>query len=304
MQLLPVGLGVSLIAWGLVALAPGDASEIYARQYAESGRPTAEEVETARVDLGLDGNIVEQYVAWIRRLGTGDLGRSFATGRSVRTEIQSRAWPTIQLAAAGTFVAVGVGVPLGILAALRRDAWPDAAARVVSLASGALPSFWVALLLIWLFAVKLGWLPSLGRGGPEHLILPGMALGLAGAGSFTRLVRASLLDVLGQPYITAARARGLLDRTVVVRHALRNALIPALTQFGLTLAGLLGGAAIVETIFSWPGIGKLTVDAIDARDYPVIQAVVVLAAIVHVLTNLSIDLAYRIVDPRIGKAAG
>jgi peptide/nickel transport system permease protein len=298
-QAIPVLAGVMLLAWALVALAPGDASEIYARQYAESGRPTAEEVARAREALNLDGNIIQQYAAWMGRLLRGDLGRSFATGAPLADELRRRAWPTLQLALAGTAVAVGAGVTLGVVAALNRNRWPDACARLVALASGALPSFFVSLLLIWLFAAKLNMFPSFGRGGIQHLVLPSLALGLAGAGAFTRLVRASMLDVLSQDYVRAARARGLREFRVVTRHALRNALIPACTQLGLTLGALLGGAAIVETIFAWPGLGKLTVDSINARDYPAIQAVVLVSAAVYVLVNACIDISYGYLDPRI-----
>lgn len=302
-QAIPVLAGVTLIAWALVALAPGDASEIYARQYAESGRPTAEEVERAREALNLDGNVVQQYLAWLSRVLQGNLGRSFATGAPLGDELRRRAWPTLQLALAGTLVAAGTGVTLGVVAALNRNRWPDAAARIVALASGALPSFFVSLLLIWLFAAKLNLFPSFGRGGVEHLVLPSLTLGLAGAGAFTRLVRGSMLDVLSQDYVRAARARGLREYRAVTRHALRNALIPACTQLGLTLGALLSGAAVVETIFAWPGLGKLTVDAINARDYPAIQAVVLMSAVAYVLVNAGIDISYGFLDPRIRMGA-
>ena len=300
LQTIPVLFGVSVVAWAMVSLAPGDASRIYAQQFAESGRPTEAEVEQARQELGLDGTVISQYRVWLSRTVQGDLGRSFATGAPVMDEVRRRAWPTLQLAGAAMFVMAALGVPLGVVAALHRNQWPDALARIVSLASGALPSFFVSLLMIWLFAAKLGWFPSLGRGGPEHLVLPAVTLGAAGAGTFTRLVRASMLDVLSQDYVAAARARGLRESRVISRHAFRNAMIPVVTQAGLTLGALLGGAAIVETIFSWPGLGKLAVDAIAARDYPVIQAVVLASAVIYVLVNVAVDIAYRVIDPRIG----
>ena len=301
-QTLPVLFGVSVIAWGLVSLAPGDASRIYARQFAESGRPTDAEVELAREELGLDGGLVTQYRVWAGRALSGDLGKSFTTGAPVVNEMHRRVWPTVQLALGATLVMSVVGIPLGVVAALHRNRWPDTAARLVSLSSGALPSFFVALFLIWAFAAKLGWFPSLGRGGIEHLVLPSIALGMGGAGTFTRLVRASMLDVLSQDYVMAARAKGLREMRVVTRHAFRNAMIPVVTQMGLTVGALLGGAAIVEVIFSWPGVGKLAIDAIAARDYPVIQAVVLTSAIIYVLVNVAVDIAYRAIDPRIGGA--
>jgi peptide/nickel transport system permease protein len=298
-QSIPVLFGVSIVAWALVALAPGDASQIYARQFAESGRPTAEEIARSRVELGLDGNPVEQYVTWLRRAITGDFGRSFSSGSPVSAELKRRAGPTVQLALAATFITIGIGVTAGIIASLSRDRWPDNLARLVALVGGALPSFWLSLVLIWLFAVKINWFPSFGRGGVDHLVLPALALGLGGAGAYTRLVRASMLDVLSQDYITVARAKGLPGRTVLFRHAFRNAMFPAVTQAGLTLGALLGGAAIVETIFAWPGLGKLTVDAISAHDYPVVQSVVLVSALTYVVVNLAVDILYRLLDPRL-----
>lgn len=301
LQAIPVLLGVSVVTWSLVALAPGDAATIYARQYAESGRPTAEEVDRARRELDLDGNVVQQYISWARRTVAGDFGRSFETGAPVTSDLRRRAWPTLQLALAATALAAAAGITTGVVAALSRDRWPDHAGRLLALVGGAVPSFWLSLVLIWLFAVKLQWLPSLGSGGIQHLVLPTVALALGSAGLFTRLVRASMLDVLSQHYITAARAKGLGEPSVVLRHALRNALTPALTQVGLTLGTLLGGAAIVETIFSWPGLGKLTVDAITARDYPVLQTLVLLSALAYLVVNFAVDIAYRVLDPRIAR---
>lgn len=299
LQSAPVLFGVSVIAWALVSLAPGDAAEIYARQFSEAGRPTAEEVALARESLGLNGNLVQQYAVWLQRVASGDLGRSFSTGSGVGPQLVDRMWPTVQLATGGLVVMVLAGIPLGVLAALNHDRWPDMLARVVALASGAFPSFLVSLVLIWLFAVKLQWLPSLGRGGIDHLVLPSLALGLGGAGTFTRLVRASMLDVLSQQYIVAARGRGVRESMIVIRHAFRNALIPVVTQLGLTVGGLLGGAVIIETIFSWPGLGKLTIDAIATRDYPVIQSVVLVSAVVYVAVNVVVDVSYHLLDPRI-----
>jgi peptide/nickel transport system permease protein len=300
LQLLPVLLGISIVTWALVALAPGDASRIYAAQFSEIGRPTAEEVERARVELGLDGNIVQQYWVWAQRAVRGDFGRSFSTGRPVRDEILAALPATVQLTAAALVVMLAIGLPLGMLAALYRDGPVDMAARLVALIGGAIPSFWLSLVLIWLFAVQLNWFPSLGRGGLRHLVLPALALGLAGAGTYTRLLRASMLDALSQDYIIAARARGVGGFGVVFRHALRNALIPVVTQFGLTVGALLSGAIIVETIFSWPGMGRLAVDAIYRKDYPSLQAFVLFSALVYVGASFLVDVLYRIVDPRIG----
>lgn len=303
LQSVPVLIGVSVIAWALTSLAPGDASTIYAAQFAESGRPTAEEIERAREDLGLDGTLPEQYAVWMSRVVRGDLGRSFQSGAPVVDELQRRAWPTIQLALVATVLTVVAGVGAGVVAALHQDRWQDHVARLLALAGGAVPSFWMSLVLIWFFAVKLDILPSLGRGGPSHLVLPAIALSLGGAGTYARLVRASMLDVLTQDYITAARAKGLAPRTVILRHALRNAMFPAVTQMGLTLGALLGGAAIIETIFAWPGMGKLAVDSIAAKDYPVIQSVVLVSAVTYVGVNVVVDVAYQVLDPRVLRQA-
>lgn len=300
LQTVPVLIGISIVTWGLMALAPGDAAEIYARQFAAEGRPTAEEITQARVELDLDGNIVQQYLAWARHAVRGDLGRSFRSGRMVMDEMLLHLPATLQLTAAASAVILAIGIPLGVVAALTQNRWPDALARLVALVSGAMPSFWLALLLILLFAVRLGWLPSIGRGDWRNLVLPALALGLAGAGRYTRLLRASMLDSLSQEYILAAKARGVGRFGVVVRHALRNALVPVVTQFGLTVGALLSGAVVVETIFAWPGIGKFAVDAIGQKDYPALQGFVLFSALVYVGANVAVDIVYRLIDPRIG----
>jgi ABC-type dipeptide/oligopeptide/nickel transport system permease component len=183
---------------------------------------------------------------------------------------------------------------------LYRNRWPDVVARLVALVGGAMPSFWLGLLLIWLFAVQLGLLPSFGRGDWRNLVLPALTLGLLGAASYVRLLRSAMLDALGQEYIVAAKARGVGPTGVVLRHALRNALIPVATQFGLTVGALLSGAVIVETIFAWPGIGKFAIDAIGQKDYPALQGFVLFSALIYVGANVVVDVLYRVLDPRIG----
>lgn len=304
LQTVPVLLGISIVTWALMDLAPGDAAQLYAQQFAESGRPTAEEIARARVELGLDGNVVEQYLVWARHAVRGDLGRSFRSGRAVTADLLLHLPATLQLTAAASVVILAIGIPLGIVAALNQNRWPDMLARLTALIGGAMPSFWLSLLLIWLFAVQWRLLPSFGRGGPEHLVLPALALGLAGSGSYTRLLRAAMLDSLSQEYVLAARARGVSRFGVVVRHALRNALIPVVTQFGLTVGALLSGAVIVETIFAWPGIGKFAVDAIGQKDYPALQGFVLFSALVYVGANVMVDIVYRVLDPRIGARSG
>ncbi|MGH8910571.1 MAG: nickel ABC transporter permease [Egibacteraceae bacterium] len=299
-QTLPVLVGVSVVTWALVSLAPGDPAQIYARQFSESGFPSQAEIARARQRLGLDGGVVEQYLRWAGSAVTGDLGVSFRSGSPVTAELAARLPATLQLAFAAMAVIVLVGVTFGVAAALTRDRWPDLLLRGVALLGGAVPSFVLALLLIGVFAVSLGWLPSVGRGGWRHVVLPAAALGLAGCGVFVRLVRAALLDSLAQEYVLAARARGLGEWAVVVRHALRNALAPVISQLGLTFGLLLSGAAIIEVIFAWPGAGKLAVDAINARDYPVVQGFVLASTLAYIAVNLAVDVAHRLLDPRVG----
>lgn len=299
-QTVPVLFGISIVTWALMALAPGDAAQLYAQQFADSGQPSREEIARARTDLGLDGNILQQYLVWAGHAVRADLGRSIRTGRPISTELAAALPATLMLAGAGSLVIVAVGLPLGVVAALQQNRWPDLLARLLALLGGSLPSFVLALGLIWLFAVRLGWLPSFGRGGASHIVLPALALGLAGVGAYTRLLRASLLESLRQEYILAARARGLSPAAVVLRHALRIALIPVVTQLGLTVGALLSGAVIIETIFAWPGIGKFAVDAVGQKDYPAVQGFVLFSALVYVGANVLVDLAYRVIDPRIG----
>ncbi|HEX2195078.1 MAG TPA: nickel ABC transporter permease [Candidatus Limnocylindria bacterium] len=303
LQIIPVVIGISVITWLMMSLAPGDAAEIYARQFAENERPTPADIERARKELALEGHPIEQYLRWAGRAVHGDLGRSFRSGRYVVREIMIYLPATLQLTASGALVILVIGLPMGVVAALYHNRWPDVLARFFALLGVGLPSFWLALLLIWLFAVQLQWLPSVGRGDWRNLILPALALGIVGSGSYTRLLRATMLDALSQEYITAARARGVGPAGVVIRHALRNALIPVVTKFGLTFGALLSGAVFVETIFSWPGVGKFAVDSISAKDYPSVQGFVLFASLTYVAANFLIDVVYPLIDPRIGSRA-
>jgi peptide/nickel transport system permease protein len=300
LQAIPVIIGISIVTWLMMNLAPGDPAEIYARQFAENERPTPEDIVRARKALALEGSPIEQYVRWASHAVQGDLGRSFRSGRFVMREIMLYLPATLQLAGAGCLVILGIGIPGGVIAALYHNRWPDVLARLFALLGGGVPSFWLALVLIWVFAVQLHWLPSVGRGDWRNLVLPALALGITGAGSYTRLLRASMLDALSQEYIVAAHARGVPPLGVIVRHALRNALIPIVTKFGLTFGALLSGAVFVESIFAWPGIGKFAVDSINAKDYPSVQGFILLASLTYVGANFLIDVIYPLVDPRIG----
>ena len=297
-SLLPVWLGISLVAFALANLTPGDPARLMLqRQLAR--QPTAEEVARARLDLGLDAPFAVRYVRWLGDAVTGDLGESYRTGEPVLTALISRFPVTLQIAVLGVLGAIAIALPLGVLAAVWRNSPVDQASRVLALLGASMPNYWVAYLLILLFAVQLRVLPVAGRGTWQHMVLPSVTLGLAASASLMRLTRSEMLETLGQDFVRTGRAKGLRPSTVVVGHALRNAMIPVVTVAGLRFAGLLGGAVIVETIFAWPGIGKFVVDSIFDRDYPVIQGFVLFMGSVFLLINLLVDLSYAWLDPRI-----
>jgi peptide/nickel transport system permease protein len=296
--LIPVWFGISLVAFGLANLTPGDPARIMMQRRLER-QPTAEEVAQARDELGMDRPVVVRYADWVADALRGDFGSSYRTGEPVAEALLSRFPFTLQIAVGGIVIALLIGLPIGILAAVWRNSPIDHLSRVLSLLTASMPSYWVAYLLILLFAVKLHLLPVAGRGTWQHLVMPCLTLGLASTASLMRLTRSEMLEVLGQDFIVTGRAKGLNERAVIVRHALRNAMIPVLTVAGLRFAGLLGGAVIVETIFSWPGIGKYVLDSIYDRDYPVIQGFVLFMGTVFVLINLAVDLSYGLLDPRV-----
>lgn len=298
----PMWLGITLLAFVLSQFAPGDpAATFFARQH---GRPPgALELQRTRHELGLDRSLPERYVRSVTNAVQGDLGISYTSGRPVMRELLERFPSTLQLTLAATLLTIVIGIPLGVLAALKRNSLIDQLTRGGSLLAASMPSFWIAYLLIILFSVKLKLLPSFGTGGPEHLVLPALALGLGEAGLIARLARSSMLEVLGEDYITTARAKGLRERRVIGLHAMKNALGPVVTQLGLIFGYLLAIDAIIEVIFIWPGIGRLAVEAISQRDYPVIQGFVLFAGTVFLLVNLVVDLIYQRLDPRISLTA-
>jgi peptide/nickel transport system permease protein len=296
--LVPTWLGITLLAFVMAQFAPGDpAAAFFAREH---GRPgSTAEVKRTRDALGLNDPAPQRYLRSVTDALHGNLGTSYTSGRPVADELLERFPATLELGAAGTLLAVAIGLPLGILAALRRNSFLDQLTRGGSLVAASMPSFWIAYLLIILFSIKLHLLPSFGAGGLDHLILPALALALGEAGLVARLARSSLLEVLGQEYMTTARAKGLPERRTIGVHALKNALTPVVTQVGLIFGFLIAYSAIVEVIFIWPGIGRLAVEAITQRDYPVIQGFVIFAGTVFVLVNLLVDLIYQRLDPRI-----
>jgi ABC-type dipeptide/oligopeptide/nickel transport system permease component len=291
---IPVLLGVATLVFSLIHLIPGDPAQAMLGEAA----PEAE-VAALRRQLGLDRPLLVQYSDFLGGLVRGDLGTSLRTGTSVTEQIVVRLPATFELAFASMLVALTVALPLGIAAAAWRGTLVDHTAMTVAMAGMSIPNFWLGPLLAIIFAVELGWLPVSGRGGAEHLILPAFSLGLALAAMLARMTRASLLEELREPYVRAARARGISPARAVVVHAFRNSLIPIVTVLGLQFGAVLTGAVITETIFSWPGIGRLLIQSIGFRDYPLVQGCILLIAVTYVAVNLMTDLAYGLLDPRI-----
>ena len=292
-------LGISAVSFALLNLAPGDPAEIVLRQRNSGQTPSSVAVSAMRTELGLDAPLPTQYARWISRALAGDMGRSYVTEQPVAAQLARRTVPTALLTVVALGLALLVAVPMGILSAQRRGGAVDAIARLAALVGAAAPSYALAFGLIILFAVKLSWLPALGYGSVDQLILPAIALSLAPMAQLMRLIRASMLEVLGQDYVRTARAKGLSENTVVIGHALRNALLPAIGALGVNLGYLLSGAVIIETIFTWPGLGQLMVSAALTRDYPVVQGFVTYIAVIVLLVNLAADIALRIADPRL-----
>lgn len=296
LRAVPVLFGVMTLVFLMVHMLPGDPAEEIASR---GPGMTPEAIQDIRVRLGLDQPLYVQYWEFVKRVAQGDLGRSIFTNREVSAMIRSQLGATLKLTAAGILTALLIGVPLGIIAAIRQNSWVDSVSMTVALLGVAMPSFWLGLLLIWLFAVRLNWVPVIGGTGLRGLILPAFTLGFGAAAIIARLVRSSMLEVLRQEYMTTARAKGLRTQAVVLRHGLKNALIPVVTIVGLQIGNLLGGAVVIETVFARQGIGRLAIDAILAKDFPVIQGVVLFAAIIYVSVNLLVDLLYSVIDPRI-----
>jgi ABC-type dipeptide/oligopeptide/nickel transport system permease component len=258
-----------------------------------------QDVEELRRRLGLDRPLLEQYGAFLRGALHGDLGTSLRTGLPVTSQILERMPATVELAAAAMAVAILVSLPLGIAAAVWRGTFVDHAAMTLALAGISVPNFWLGPLLAIVFAVELGWLPVSGRGTALHLVLPAISLGAALAAILARMTRATLLEELREPYVVAARARGVSRARAVIRHAFRNSLIPIVTLVGLQFGAVLTGAIITETIFAWPGIGRLLIQSIGFRDYPLVQGCILLIAVTYLAVNLFTDLLYGVLDPRI-----
>ncbi len=290
----PVLAGVATLVFSLIHLVPGDPVQAMLGESA-----SREDVVDLRQRLGLDRPLYVQYAAFLRGAVTGDLGRSLRTGQSVTGAIAERMPATIELAFAAMLFAVVVAVPLGIVAAVRAGTAVDHGATTLSLIGISLPGFWLGPILAIVFAVTLGWLPVSGRGTPAHLVLPAITLGAPLAAVLARMTRASVLEELRELYVLAARARGVSRGRAVLRHAFRNSLVPIVTVLGLQFGAVLTGAVITETIFAWPGVGRLLIQSISFRDYPLVQGCILLIAATYVAMNLLTDVVYGLLDPRI-----
>ena len=306
--IIPMLLGISLISFSIIHLAPGSPAATILGPKALD--PAA--LERVNSNLGLDKPIYLQYLNWISSISQGDFGVSIGImpGKSVADLIKSRILPTLELTISALLLALLVAIPIGVISATRQYSTFDHLATIGAFSGISLPNFWLALMLILVFSVELGWLPSSGLIDPRinnptildyirHLLIPAFVLGTASMGGLVRFIRASMLEVLRQDYILTARAKGLSERRVLYKHALRNALLPLVTIIGMSIPGLLSGAVLVETVTGWPGMGRLAVNAVFARDYPIIMALVMIFSLLVILGNLIADIVYSYVDPRI-----
>lgn len=298
LQLIPVWLAISLLAFVLGRLTPGDPARMVAGQLSD-GPPSRDLVLKLRAELGLDQALPLQYLSWLSAILQGDWGLSYKTGHSVLAELLSRFPSTLKLALLAFAFSSLLAPSIGMLAALYKGSTIDHISRLLALIGASLPSFWLAYMLIILFAVNLKWLPVFGQGSWRHLVLPALSLSLSSLPSLMRLARSSFLDILSEDYLRTAKAKGLTHASIILKHALRNALIPLVTIAGMSFGHLLGGAAIIEIVFAYPGVGKFLIDSIANRDYPVIQGYVLLLGSAFVIINLLVDLLYSWIDPRI-----
>jgi peptide/nickel transport system permease protein len=294
-QLVPVIIGASAIIFFIISMSDNDPVIML---LADSN-PTPEQIELTRQELGLDKPLVVQFANYMKGFLTGDLGKSYSTGRPVFQEYMLRLPATIKLAFWALLVSVVIAIPIGIISAVKQYSFFDNLGMTISLLGVATPNFWLGLMLILLFAVNLGWLPSGGPGGLKYIILPAITLGTGQAGLAARMTRSSMLEIIRQDYIRTARAKGLAEKTVILRHALKNALIPIITVLGSQFGHALGGAMITETVFSWPGVGRLMIEAINKYDRPTVIGCVIMLCIMISVINLIVDILYAFIDPRV-----
>ncbi|HAX26222.1 MAG TPA: ABC transporter permease [Thermomicrobiales bacterium] len=293
---IPVLLGVSILVFSMVRLVPGDPIDM---MFSNLAPPSPEQKKAIRHDMGLDRPVYLQYASFVSNALRGDLGKSYRTKRPVSEEIRNRLPNTIKLTLASLAVSTLIGVVAGVVAATFKNTWIDFVSMVVAIIGVSIPGFWLGLMIMMLFSVKLGWFPVAGAETWKHLVLPTITLGVLASAILARMTRSAMLDVLNQDYVRTARAKGLREWRVIMGHAFRNALVPIITILGLQIGGLLSGAFIIESVFAYPGIGMLAVQALATRDFPLIQGIVLLVAVIYVLVNLAVDMLYSVFDPRV-----
>jgi len=293
-MLIPVLLAVAFVIYAIMNVAEGD--PVYSVAGADA---TEEQLAALREEMGLNGSLVERYFRYIGNLLKGDLGISYVSKQDVMKIYLQRLPNTLKLASMTMIFATLIALPLGIIAAVNQNSWIDTLSMVLALIGLSMPNFWLGLLLIILFALKLGWFPSGGNVGFKSIILPAFTVGAGLAALLTRTTRSSMLDVIRQDYLRTARAKGVPEKVIIRKHALRNALIPIITIFGVQFSNVLGGSVLAETVFAWPGVGRLVVDAIDQRDIPTVTGALVMTTMLVTIVNLMIDIVYAFVDPRI-----
>lgn len=300
--MVPILLAVSLLVFLILRLGQGDPAMSYLRL--SNIPPTDQALSVARVELGLDKPLPVQYVDWLEKAVRLDFGFSYVTKNPVLDDILYYLPNTLILAGASLLLTLVLSVPLGMLSALKKDKFPDHFTRGLSFFGVSMPNFWLGFILVWLFSVKLGWLPPMGKGGLSHMVLPVFTMSLMSLCINTRLIRANMLDNMHSRYVFYARARGLSESAVVSRHILANSLIPVITAVGMHIGELLGGAVIAESIFAWPGLGRYAVSAIYNRDFPVMQCFTLMMTTIFVVLNLAVDICYAWLDPRIRYEGG
>ena len=294
LMLIPVLLAVAFVIYAIMNVAEGD--PVYSVAGADA---TEEQLAALREEMGLNGSLIERYFRYIGNLLKGDLGVSYVSKQDVMKIYLQRLPNTLKLASMTMIFATLIALPLGIIAAVNQNSWIDTVSMVLALIGLSMPNFWLGLLLIILFSLKLGWFPSGGNEGFKSIILPAFTVGAGLAALLTRTTRSSMLDVIRQDYLRTARAKGVPEKTIIRKHALRNALIPIITIFGVQFSNVLGGSVLAETVFAWPGVGRLVVDAIDQRDIPTVTGALVMTTMLVTVVNLLIDIVYAFVDPRI-----
>ena len=305
--IIPTMLLASLIIFGLMRILPGDVATMILIGPHGDGEANSEDVARVRQELGLDHSLPVQYIDWLAGIARLDVGKSLRSDRPVFSELLFRIPVTLELGLMASVISLLIAVPLGTIAAVKRGTWIDYGARIFAIGGLSVPNFWVGMLIILFLVSYFGWTPPVGYANffedpwknIQQLIFPALALGYQQAGLVSRLIRSSLLEVMSEDYVRTARAKGLAERTIVIKHALRNSMLPVITVIGVGLAGIVGGTVIIETVFTLPGLGRLLRDAITSRDYPVVQTLVFLFAFVFAFMSLVIDLAYSVLDPRI-----